>query len=84
MNETKQPTVGEIADYLSHYIFNESIQGIPKGANPNDRCQRIAFKGGVYPDKETNLGGLCRTALRDRIIEAFEKRPRFKPTNPPA
>jgi hypothetical protein len=63
-----------MADYLSLYIFHA-------GSHGEDRTQRIAFKGGKYPGRETDLGGLCRTALRDRIVEALEKRPHFIPEN---
>jgi hypothetical protein len=35
------------------------------GDMPGDATQRIAFKGGTYPGKETDLGGLCESALAD-------------------
>lgn len=38
------------------------------------RAHRVALKGGSYPDKETDLGGLCETALachiRGELIDA--------------
>ncbi len=37
------------------------------GDQSNDKTQRMAFKGGEYPDSETNLGGYCEVALADRI-----------------
>lgn len=30
-------------------------------------AHRIALKGGTYPDKETDLGGLCESALASHI-----------------
>lgn len=34
---------------------------------------RIAMKGGKWPDKETDLGGLCHSALEQRIHEVLAK-----------
>ena len=33
------------------------------GDEHDDKVHRIEFKGGEYPDKETNLGGMNETAL---------------------
>ena len=35
--------------------------------NNGDQCQRLAAKGGRYPDAETDLGGLCEEALAEVI-----------------
>lgn len=37
------------------------------GDEPNDKAHRIAFKGGTYPEGETDLGGLCEVALAAHI-----------------
>ena len=36
-----------------------------RGSEPDDKAQRIQFMGGRYPDNETKLGGLGRTALTE-------------------
>jgi hypothetical protein len=39
----------------------------------NTPCQRIAFKGGTYPDDERDQGGLCEEALARCIRSALSK-----------
>jgi hypothetical protein len=39
----------------------------------NDRTQRIAFKGGKYPGKETDLGGFCESALAEHITRELDQ-----------
>lgn len=41
------------------------------GDEPNDKVQRIAFRGGKYPEGETDLGGLNRAALVNVIERAM-------------
>ena len=43
------------------------------GDEPTDMVQRIEFKGGEYPGKETGLGGLCERALASYIAKSLEK-----------
>ena len=43
------------------------------GSEPNDKCHRIAFKGGAYPDNETELGGLCEGPLAATILEVLNR-----------
>lgn len=38
-----------------------------------DKCQRLAAKGGKWPEAETDLGGLCEPALAERIEVAMKK-----------
>jgi len=38
---------------------------------PNDICQRIQGRGGTYPGKETDLGGLCEQALTTVIEKSL-------------
>ena len=40
---------------------------------PGDSVQRLAYKGGQYPDAETDLGGLCEEALAGVIQSALDK-----------
>ncbi len=54
MNET------QLANRIATDIF-ESGDRLP------DKTQRIAFRGGEYPDAETTLGGYCQSALADCI-----------------
>jgi hypothetical protein len=61
-NKTKQ----KLADYLAEYIFEI-------GNNPDGTVQRIQFKGGRWPNEETNLGGLCEPALSNVIKAGIEK-----------
>lgn len=46
--------------YLARKIF-------AIGDEPHDKVQRIEFKGGEWPDRETGLGGLCETSLASSI-----------------
>lgn len=56
----------ELAAYLARQIFEI-------GDEPNDKAQRLEFKGGTYPDHETNLGGLSESSLADFIHYALDK-----------
>lgn len=51
---------------VARYIFSRLDCG-------KDKCQRLAAKGGVYPDRETNLGGLCEAALAGMIDDALSE-----------
>ena len=44
-----------------------------RGDAMHDTVQRIQFKGGVYPDTETNLGGLNESALAQVIEKLLEQ-----------
>ena len=59
-----------LASYLARKIF-ESCDSKTSG----DKTQRIAFKGGKYGKKETDLGGLCEAALMSVILEALRDSP---------
>lgn len=58
--ERKEPS--ELASAIARDIFS-------MGDHPlnDDKAHRIEFKGGHYPDGETDLGGLCEKSLADRI-----------------
>lgn len=43
--------------------------------NRSQIVQRIAFKGGTWPDNETDLGGLCESALAETITSALDSFP---------
>lgn len=43
------------------------------GDYPGDHVQRIEFKGGIYPGRETALGGLNESALRSVIFGVLER-----------
>lgn len=45
------------AEYIVEALFET-------GSEPDDRCQRISFMGGTYPDRETTLGGFGRSGLK--------------------
>ena len=45
------------------------------GDEPHDKVQRIAFKGGNYPDAETELGGYCEESLARRIDASLKADP---------
>lgn len=54
---------------LARYIFE-------RGDGPNDKAQRIQFKGGEYTidnSKETDLVGLCESALAFEIYKFLTK-----------
>jgi hypothetical protein len=55
----------ELVTKIAHHIFN-------CGHEPNDKVQRLEFKGGQYPDNETNLGGLCLDALINVIEQCLD------------
>ena len=50
----------ELAKLLSDAIFKA-------GSYKEDKCQRIIFMGGKYPDNETNLGGYSKGPFQDRL-----------------
>jgi len=56
----------QLGVYLARKLFE-------LGDEPHDKAQRIEFKGGVYPDRETNLGGLTESSLADFIEYALDK-----------
>jgi hypothetical protein len=49
----------------------QAIFEAPSGFK-NDRTQRIAFKGGKYPDRETDLGGFNESALAECITRELD------------
>ena len=51
--------IKQVADEIAASIFK-------LGSEPWDKCQRIQFKGGAE-GAETNLGGLCESALSKAI-----------------
>lgn len=53
----------ELAAYLARRLFE-----LPKFGN--DKVQRIQFRGGDYRVRETDMGGLCETALID-VLAGF-------------
>jgi hypothetical protein len=52
----------ELARRIAHAIF---VAGECNG----QKAHRIEFKGGTWPDHETNLGGLCEKALAELIAK---------------
>ncbi len=45
------------------------------GNRGSDKAQRMQYKGGIYPDNETDLGGLCEESLAafvKRSLDDFE------------
>lgn len=56
----------DLAAHIARVIMDS-----PVGVEP-DRAQRLAFRGGRYPDAETDLGGLNQTALVARIKAALD------------
>ena len=59
LNECRQQ-----AEYLVELLFQA-------GDDRADKCQRIAFMGGKYPNNETMLGGFGRTGLKLWMTEKF-------------
>lgn len=59
-----------VAKFLARRIFACVDTGVEI-----DRAQRIAFKGGRYPDHETDLGGLQESALAKVIWDALLELP---------
>mgnify|MGYP001562924198 CR=1 FL=1 len=62
------------AKAMARHIFGEFDAG-------RDKCQRLAAKGGKYPDSETNLGGLCETAFAEMIERFVLEPPKSEPAN---
>ncbi len=62
------PTTGarELATKIARSIFE-------LGDEPWDKVQRLEFKGGTYPKKETALGGMNEAALADQIEWAIKQ-----------
>lgn len=54
----------EFAQKIANHIF-------ALGNEPNSPTQRIQFMGGNDPDNEKEQGGLCLSALTNRIMEIF-------------
>lgn len=54
-------TSEDLAQRIARAIF-------ASGDAPDDKAQRIEFKGGTWPDNETNLGGLCEESLAALIL----------------
>jgi len=54
---------------LSRKIARDLFAALDLG---NDKCKRLAGKGGTYPDKETELGGWCEDALAEQIEKALK------------
>lgn len=65
-------TNAEMGAYLAREIFE-------LGSEPTDIVQRLEFKGGRYPDAETNLGGLSESSLADFIAYALDRRAKSTP-----
>lgn len=55
-----------IAQRLARVIFEA-------GDQPHDKVQRIEFRGGSYPDRETSLGGMNQAALATEIEMELER-----------
>lgn len=52
--------IKELAEKVAKDVFSElELNG--------DKCQRLAAKGGKWPEAETDLGGLCEPALAEMI-----------------
>jgi hypothetical protein len=65
---TEQRTIEQrLSEYLARKIFEAPW--------PRATVSRIAFRGVPVDGIEPDLGGLCETALADRIREAMEKYP---------
>jgi hypothetical protein len=50
------------------------------GDNAGNPCQRIQFKGGEWPDSETDNGGLCEIALASLLEDEIKSLPAASPT----
>lgn len=61
----------EIGKYLAQKIFE-------LGNEPHDKAQRLEFKGGIYPDHETKLGGLVESSLAAYIEYSLDRIPQGK------
>lgn len=70
--QTKSPEQAtDIADKIAR-----DIMAAGNGPTP---CRRIQFKGGKYPDSETDQGGFSESALAKCIRESLSRVP--QPTN---
>lgn len=61
-----------LATKLARAIFECGDDIRPGGT---DKCQRIQFMGGTYPDAERPLGGLCESSLEsylDHLLARFQ------------
>ena len=58
--ELTESLIRDLAHHLAQAVFQS-------GDEPHDKVQRIAFKGGTYPDRETELGGYNQIALADHL-----------------
>ena len=43
------------------------------GDRNGDKCQRLEFKGGNWPDNETSLGGICESSLASHIASILSE-----------
>lgn len=63
--ETKA-TTNRLADLIARYVFHSFDSAV-------DQAKRLAAKGGEYPDRETDLGGVCEPALAALIQQCLKK-----------
>lgn len=56
----------DLASRLAAHVFHRVVTG-------GGTVQRIQFKGGKYPDNETNMGGLCESALACELMAGIER-----------
>lgn len=54
-------------EILAHIITDHLFD---LGSEPGSPAQRIAFKGGTFPDNEKSQGGLCKDSLL-RVIRGI-------------
>ncbi len=64
-NDEVRKLAEEIGTLLARGIFE-------LGSEPNSPCNRIQFKGGKWPDNETNQGGIGEAPLAKLISESLE------------
>lgn len=57
--------ISELSQKIARDLFRKLDLG-------DDKCQRLAAKGGSWPDNETSLGGWCEAALANAIHESPE------------
>lgn len=62
--------MSDLADRLATHVFEQGDEDRPGG-----RVQRLQYKGGKYPDCETDLGGLCQEALAGIIRDFLHHEP---------
>lgn len=60
----EQSAKRRLAEQIAKAIFSVS--------DSKHKCQRIQLKGGRWPD-ETDMGGLCKSALEKLIFEELTK-----------